>query len=185
MDGFTLIDAVVAAVIALSAILAYARGAVREIMAIAGWIAAGLLALNFADDVTPLIKEIPVIGPFLDGSCELAVLAGFTAVFALSLVVFSMFTPLLSSAVRYSAIGTLDQGFGFLFGAARGVLIVAIGFFAFGTMSSQGAVPMVDNSKSAAIFANLTGKIEERDPEAALGWITGQYEALVATCAAN
>ena len=34
MEGFTLIDAVVAAVIVLSAILAYSRGLVREAMAI-------------------------------------------------------------------------------------------------------------------------------------------------------
>ena len=31
MDGFTLIDGVVAAVIVLSAVLAYARGLVREV----------------------------------------------------------------------------------------------------------------------------------------------------------
>ena len=38
MEGFTLIDGVVALVIVLSAILAYSRGFVREAMAIVGWI---------------------------------------------------------------------------------------------------------------------------------------------------
>ena len=48
MDGFTLVDGVVAAVILLSAILAYSRGFVREALAIAGWIGAAVLAFMFA-----------------------------------------------------------------------------------------------------------------------------------------
>jgi len=38
MDGFTIIDGVVALIIVLSALLAYSRGFVREGLAIAGWI---------------------------------------------------------------------------------------------------------------------------------------------------
>ena len=48
MDGFTIIDGVVALVIVLSALLAYSRGFVRESLAIAGWIAAGIVAFIFA-----------------------------------------------------------------------------------------------------------------------------------------
>jgi uncharacterized membrane protein required for colicin V production len=44
MDGFTIIDGVVALVIVLSALLAYSRGLVREGLAIAGWIVAGVLS---------------------------------------------------------------------------------------------------------------------------------------------
>ena len=51
MDGFTIIDGVVAVVIILSALLAYGRGIVREIMAIAGWVAAAILAFLFAPQV--------------------------------------------------------------------------------------------------------------------------------------
>ena len=42
MEGFTIIDGVVALVIVLSALLAYSRGFVRESLAIAGWIVAGI-----------------------------------------------------------------------------------------------------------------------------------------------
>ena len=40
MEGFTIIDGVVALVIVVSALLAYSRGIVREAMAILGWIGA-------------------------------------------------------------------------------------------------------------------------------------------------
>ena len=69
MDGFTIVDAVAGAVIVVSAMLAYSRGFVRELMAIAGWIAAAVLAFLFAGKAVPLIKEIPYLGDFLDGSC--------------------------------------------------------------------------------------------------------------------
>ena len=42
MEGFTIIDGVVALVIVVSALLAYGRGLVRETLAIAGWVIAAV-----------------------------------------------------------------------------------------------------------------------------------------------
>ena len=116
MEGFTIIDGVVALIIVVSALLAYARGFAREAMAIAGWIAAAVLAFIFAPQVEPLMGEIPVVGEFISDSCELSIIAAFAAVFALALIVVSFFTPLFSSMVQRSALGGLDQGIGFFFG---------------------------------------------------------------------
>lgn len=182
MEGFTIIDGVVALIIVLSALLAYARGFVREAMAIAGWIAAAVLAFLFAPKAMPLIRELPVVGEFLTDSCELSVIAAFAAVFALALVVVSFFTPLFSSLVQRSALGGLDQGLGFIFGVARGVLLVAIAFFVYDTVMTGQNFTIVDESRSAQVFARMTGKIEQQNPEAALGWVTQQYEGLVGTC---
>jgi membrane protein required for colicin V production len=182
MDGFTLIDGIVAVVIILSALLAYSRGVVREALAIAGWIAAAIVAFLFAPQVQPLVKEIPILGDFIADSCELSVIAAFAAVFALALVVASLFTPLFSSLVQRSVLGGLDQGLGFLFGVLRGILLVAIAFFVYETVITSQQIPMVDDSRSAQVFAKMTGKIEDGNPEQALGWITGQYENLVGTC---
>mgnify|MGYP005987596595 CR=1 FL=1 len=184
MDGFTIIDGIVAVVIILSALLAYSRGLVREGMAIAGWIGATILAFIFADSVQPLIKQLPLIGDFIGDSCELSIIASFAAVFAVALVVVSIFTPLFSSLVQRSALGGLDQGLGFLFGVLRGILLVAVAFFVYQTVLSTQQLDMVENSRSAKVFGKLTGQVENRDPEAALGWITTQYEQLVGTCGA-
>lgn len=182
MDGFTIIDGVVALVIILSALLAYSRGLVREAMAIAGWIIAAVLAFLFSPKVEPLIKEIPVLGDFISDSCELSIIAAFAAVFAVSLIVVSFFTPLFSSLVQRSALGGVDQGVGFLFGVARGVLLVAVTFFVYDTVMTSQSFTIVDESRSAQVFSRLTSKIEERDPQEALGWITSQYEQLVSGC---
>jgi membrane protein required for colicin V production len=182
MDGFTLIDGIVAAVIVVSAILAYSRGLVREVMAIAGWVVAAILAFLFAPVVEPWMREVPVVGEVLGDSCELSVIAAFATVFAASLVVAALFTPLFSSFVRRSALGGVDMGLGFLFGAARGVLLVAVALIAYDRAVASGSVPMIDDSRSAAIFGSLVQGIETSIPADAPNWIVQRYEELVAVC---
>ncbi|OSP56441.1 CvpA family protein [Pseudoruegeria sp. SK021] len=182
MDGFTIVDGVVAAVIVVSALLAYSRGLVRELMAIAGWVAAAVLAYLFAPQAEPLVKEIPYVGDFLRDSCELSIIAAFSAVFALSLVVVSLFTPLFSTLVHRSALGAVDQGAGFIFGALRGILLVVVALVVFDRVVVSQNVPMVDDSRTAKIFAGIRGNVESQIPEDAPGWILMRYETLVGTC---
>lgn len=184
MEGFTIIDGIVAVVIVLSALLAYARGLVREIMAIAGWVAAAILAFLFAPQAEPLVKEIPGLKDLIGDSCEISIILAFAAVFAVALVVVSFFTPLFSSLVQRSALGGLDQGLGFLFGVARGILLAAVAFFIYDTVMTNQTFTLVDESRSARVFAQFTDRIQDQDPEQALGWMTQQYEGLVGNCAA-
>jgi len=185
MDGFTIIDGVVALVILVSAILAYSRGFVREGMAIAGWVVAAILAYYFAPAAVPLIKEIPVLKDFIADSCELSVIAAFAGVLALALVVVSIFTPLFSSAIQRSALGGIDQALGFIFGVARGILLVAIALVVYDRVMVSDTIAMVDDSRTAKVFARTQDKINESIPEDAPGWITARYEALVSTCTAS
>ena len=182
MDGFTIIDGIVAAVIILSAILAYARGFVRESLAILGWIGAAVLAFLFAATVRPMIAQVPVLEKFLGESCELATIAAFAVVFALALVLFSIITPLFSSVVQRSALGGVDQGMGFLFGVARGILLVAIALIVYDRVMSSTPVAAVDNSRSVQVFNRMTGKLDAEIPQDAPGWITNRYNELVSGC---
>jgi len=185
MDGFTLFDAVVAGVIVISAILAYARGFVRETLSIAGWIVAAIVAFLFAPRARDLMFEVPYLGDFLNGSCELAVIAAFAAVFAIALVVISLFTPLFSSAVQRSAIGGIDAGLGFLFGVARGVLLVVVALIAYERIAGDEPIAAVADSRSAAIFAEAQTGVEAQIPTEAPDWIMQRYEQLTGTCAAQ
>ena len=120
MEGFNIIDGVILGIVLISAILAYARGIVREAMAIVGWIVAAGVAFAFAPQMVPLVKEIPIIGPILADSCELSVIGGFAVVFAITLVVVSFFTPLLSSVIDKTSASRVDQALGFLLVLRRG-----------------------------------------------------------------
>ncbi len=182
MEGFTLVDAGVAVIIIVSGILAYSRGFMREALAILGWIAAAVLAFILAPAVQPLVREIPYLGSFLGESCELTVIAAFAAVFAIVLVLASLFTPLFSAFVRNSAIGGVDQGFGFLFGVARGILLVAIALLVFDRAVPPGSVPIVEDSRSASVFGQLSGNLNDAVPEDAPNWLVQKYEELVSVC---
>ncbi len=182
MEGFTIVDAGVAVIIIVSGILAYSRGFMREALAILGWIGAAVLAFILAPAVQPLVREIPYLGSFLGDSCELTVIAAFAAVFAIVLVLASLFTPLFSSFVRNSAIGGIDQGLGFFFGVARGILLVAIALLVFDRAVPPGSVPMVEESRSASVFGQLSGNLNEAVPEDAPNWLVQKYEELVSGC---
>jgi membrane protein required for colicin V production len=181
MEGFTLVDGAVAVVIVISAILAYSRGLVRESLAILGWIGAAILAYYFAAQVQPLVKEIPVIGEFLD-DCELSIIAAFAVVFAVGLIIASLFAPLMSSIVQRSVLGGLDQGLGFLFGVLRGIVLVAVAFLVYDLAAAENTVPMVDDSRSAKVFATFQERLNEAMPDDTLGWIMGRYEDLTQVC---
>ncbi|TQS72558.1 CvpA family protein [Rhodobacteraceae bacterium] len=182
MDGFTIVDAIVAVIVILSAILAYSRGFVREGLAIIGWVAAAIMAYLFAAAARPLIAQIPGLDRFLSDSCELATIGGFAAVFALALIVFSFITPLFASAVQRSALGGIDQGLGFLFGVLRGVVLVAVAFVVYDRVMANETMQVIDDSRSAKVFSRLSGSMDESMPEDAPGWIVQRYEQLVSTC---
>jgi membrane protein required for colicin V production len=185
MDGFNIVDGVALALIAISAVLAYARGFVRELMSILGWVVAGLVAFAFAPAVAPLAQEIPVLRDVIGSSCELGVLTGFVAVFAVALVIVSIFTPLLSGAVQNSAIGPLDQGLGLLFGVARGALLIAIALVVYDrVLGGEGGIAMVDDSRTRSIFSGVEAQLGAALPDDAPQWIAQRYEGLVGSCVA-
>ena len=76
MQAFTIVDGIVLVIIVLSAILAWARGLVRETLSIAGWVVAALAGFAFAPVVAPLLRELPVLRDLIGSNCELAILAG-------------------------------------------------------------------------------------------------------------
>ena len=182
MEAFTIIDGIVAAIILVSAILAYSRGFVREGMSIAGWVVAAILGYMFAPSAMPLIKEIPMVGEFFADSCELSLWVSFAAVVALSLVVVSLFTPLFSSLIQRSALGGLDQGLGFLFGVLRGILLVAIALVIYDRVVTAETIDVVDNSRTAKVFARMQDRINDQIPAESPRWIEERYNALVSTC---
>ena len=73
MDGLTIIDGVSIAVVLLSGVLAYARGFLREVLAISGWIISIIIAFMLAPTGVPLVSEIPYLNKIVSG-CELSLI---------------------------------------------------------------------------------------------------------------
>lgn len=116
-----LIDIGVAAVLLLSALLAFSRGFVRESLAVAGWVGAGFAALYLYAPLNPLVRKYVPITLAADA----ITVAG---IFIITLVIISILSHRISVTVRESAIGALDRSLGFVFGLLRGAVIVIVAY---------------------------------------------------------
>lgn len=180
---FTIVDGVVALIVLVSGVLAYSRGFTREVIAIGGWIAAALAAFYFAPLLEPLIRELPVVGPVLAKSCVISMIAAVTLIVAGCLLVLAVFTPLFSSVILDSPLAPLDRMLGFVFGVARGVLLLAVAYLIYDRLSGGGETwgPLAD-AASKTIFDEAARLIGENLPEEIPGWFGGRVDALMAHC---
>lgn len=182
MEGFTIVDGVVAVVIILSALLAYSRGFVRETLSIASWVLAAVVAYLFAPKAEPLVREIPILKDMIGGQCELSLMIAFVIVLVIGLVIMAIFTPLFSGMVQRSVLGGIDQGIGFLFGAARGVLLVVVALFIYDWAVTNETFAVVDDSRSAKIFGELVVKVGDNVPDDVPGWLQARIDSYLGYC---
>jgi membrane protein required for colicin V production len=183
MEGFTIVDGVVLLILAVSALLAFSRGFVREVLSIVGWIIAAVVAFYFAPQAEPLLREVPVLSDLIGNSCELSMIIAFFAVFAVALVVVSIFTPLFSGIIQNSALGPLDQGLGFLFGVARGVLLVAIALIVYERVVAGGdGFAPIEDSRTKVVMADAQKALEAQIPTDMPVWLTERFAQLTGNC---
>ncbi len=118
-----LFDLGVLIIVGLSALLSFYRGFVREMLSLGGWMVASLVTLRFLEPATAYIK--PQIKSEVIASGIAAV-----GLFFITLIVISIVANLLVKFLKPGdRVGLLDNLAGLVFGVARGMLIVAIGFF--------------------------------------------------------
>jgi membrane protein required for colicin V production len=119
MDFITLLDGIVIVVMLVSALLAMYRGFLREVLSIASWVAAAAAAFLLHKQLLPTIKTyIP--------NDNVALGVTVVLIFVVTLLVVSWITMKISDFVLDSAFGALDRSAGFLFGAARGLLLIVV-----------------------------------------------------------
>ena len=116
---FTLLDGILIFVMLVSAVLAMIRGFTREVFSIGSWVAAAAVTYFFWEDALPYTQRY-----IEDRTVSLGVtIAG---LFFITLLVVSLITMRISDFVLDSKAGPLDRTMGFLFGAARGLILVVI-----------------------------------------------------------
>jgi membrane protein required for colicin V production len=142
----TLLDIIVIGVMLVSGLLAMVRGFMREILSIAGWGAAALVTLYSYPRLLPAAKG------FLNSeiAASVAVVAG---VFIGTLIVVSIVTVRISDMILDSRIGALDRTLGFVFGLARGLLIIVVAFLFFSWLVQEKQQPeWVTKAKSLGVL---------------------------------
>lgn len=116
-DDLTTFDYVVLAILLVSILVSLARGAVREVLALAGWIVAFMVASSFTAALAPMLPSV------IGGEYFRSLLA-FAALFLATLLAMGLIAMLISVLVRSVGLGFADRVLGSLFGFARGLLVV-------------------------------------------------------------
>lgn len=124
----TSFDYAVLLIIGISIVMSMMRGAVREVLAIAGWVAAIYVAKTYATQLLPLLPaDIPTE--------SLKILAAHVIVFFWVLLVTSLLTIALSSLIKKISLNWFNRFLGGFFGFVRGLLIVCVLVFLAGLTS--------------------------------------------------
>jgi membrane protein required for colicin V production len=143
----TLLDIVLILVMLISGLLAMVRGFMREVLSITAWILAAAATLYSYGKLLPYAKQY-------FNSDIVAAIAVVGGVFLFTLLVVSVFTIRISDMVLDSRVGALDRTLGFLFGLARGLIIVVIAFEFFIWLVPDRSQPQwVTGAKSKVVLA--------------------------------
>lgn len=151
----TILDLVVIGVVLISALLAAVRGFTREVLAIASWIAAAAVAWLFHPQLVPFIQQYI---PASSAQGTIALVASIAALFLGTLIVVSLITARISDFVLDSRIGALDRTLGFVFGAARGLLLAVIGYLFFAALVGSEKMPVWAKDAKAKPMLEETGR---------------------------
>jgi membrane protein required for colicin V production len=146
----TLLDIILIGVMLVSGLLAMIRGFMREILSITAWVIAAVLTLYSYAKLLPFAKSY-----FNNDIVAAGVVVGGT--FLATLLIVSVITVRFSDMVLDSRIGALDRTLGFLFGLARGLIIVVVAFLFFAWLVPDRSQPEWVRSAKSRVVLQGTG----------------------------
>ena len=120
----TVVDALIVLVILMSAGYAAYRGLMRETLSIFSWAVSAYVTLRFFPSFQPMLRGF--ISP--EWLADFIVLVG---LFLVVLVPLSFLSFRFAESVRRSQIGPVDRSLGFVFGVARGLVILGLVYIVF------------------------------------------------------
>jgi membrane protein required for colicin V production len=154
----TLLDGILVGFTLVSAMLAMVRGLSREILSVISWVLAAAAAFFFYKPVLPYVQ------PYIDNE-KIAMGAAAAVVFVIALIVVTVITMKIADWIIDSRVGALDRTLGFLYGAARGILVVAVGLMFFNWLAGDKAPAWITEAKSRPLLEQIGGYIESMLPE--------------------
>lgn len=116
------VDLIVIGIVVISGLLAFARGLVREVLAIVGWVGAAIITLYGI----PIVR--PYVGMFVHQEQIILDVIGGTFIFVVTLVAISLASIGIARQINDSELSALDRSLGFVFGVARGMVLICLAY---------------------------------------------------------
>ncbi len=154
------LDILLIVVMLISGMLAMVRELIREVLSIVGWAAAAAAALYAYAKLLPLAKT------YFSNWNDYVVAGGTVAsAFLLTLIIVSVVTVRVSDKVLDSRIGALDRTLGFLFGLARGLVIVVVAFAFFDWLVPKAQPTWITSAQALPMLKTLRDDIISVSPD--------------------
>lgn len=163
------LDVILIAIMLISGLLAMVRGFTREVLSIFSWAMAAVAALF----LTP--KYASLLSPYISNP-SIAQIVFAAGVFIITLIVVSLITFRVSDSVLDSRVGAVDRTLGFIFGLARGFLLVAIVFILFSALARD-QPDWVRNARSFSILESTQRAIESLLPMNPEEYLPGRLDS--------
>ncbi|MFB2562516.1 CvpA family protein [Rhizobium sp. IMFF44] len=155
----TIFDGIVIGVLLFSAVLAMVRGFSREILSIVSWGGAAVAAYYLYPLLVPYALQYKA-------DTKIATIASAAVIFLLALIIISFITIRIADFIIDSRIGALDRTLGFLFGAARGLLLMVVVVAFWNWLVAPAARPdWVNNAKSKPFLDSMVEKLTAALPQ--------------------
>ncbi|SFA70402.1 membrane protein required for colicin V production [Collimonas sp. OK607] len=113
----TIFDYLVLFVLICSVVISTLRGLVKEILSLASWVVALVIANAYGENLAKLLPEV------IPGNVTRLIVA-FLALFIGVRLLMMLLSMALEAVIKTSGLGLVDHGLGVLFGVARGLVIV-------------------------------------------------------------
>lgn len=153
------LDLAIIAIIALSAVFAFARGFVRETLSIIAWVGAAAITLyGFNKAYTVIVKFVttPLLADLIAGA----------GLFVISLIVLTIATGYIARFIDGSALSPIDRTLGLIFGLVRGVVLVSIAYLVVDVSLPQNErPPWIKDAKSERFLAKGADMLRNALPE--------------------
>jgi membrane protein required for colicin V production len=152
------LDLAVGIVLLISALLAFMRGFVHEVLSIAAWVGAVLAAIHGLPFARPIARGIIPIEWAADAAA--AVLIFLAVLLALSII-----TNAVARSIQKSALNNLDRSLGFVFGLARALVILGIGLFITDWLTNTQRPTWMRNAKTLPVIEIASDGLKAVLPE--------------------
>ncbi|MBL8565515.1 MAG: CvpA family protein [Hyphomicrobiaceae bacterium] len=117
------LDAALLAICFISGLLAMYRGLTRELLSILSWVVAAAATLYFVLNYKSFAADMATQ---MGTQVAIAQIAVGAVIFLIVLIVVHLITGRISDSVLDSRVGMIDRVLGFLFGVARGFILIVI-----------------------------------------------------------
>ena len=170
-----IIDILVVVVLFISAIIAFLRGFIREVLTIAGVVGGGAAAYFGGPLLKPILdgwlgveegeKEVQKLFDILPYDVLSAVLS-YGLIFIVVVIILSFVSHYLAETVKKVGLGAVDRTFGFIFGLIRGILILGLLYLpAHLFMSKEDKEKYIGDAQTLVYLESTSAAITEFIPE--------------------